>query len=70
VCHDWRTLRLIGRDLATTHGGLHITESDWAVNIKHMTAALERAAISGRDKDEFLGLIESLRPQIVEPAKH
>jgi hemoglobin len=56
----------IGRDMKTAHGGLGITESDWAVNIKHMAAALEKSHVRGGDRDEFLALIESMKPQFVE----
>jgi len=59
----------IGRDMKTAHGGLGITESDWAANMKHMTAALEKAHVSGNEKDEFLGIVGSLKPQIVEKEK-
>ena len=58
----------IGRDMKTAHGGLAITDSEWAVNMKHMAAALDRAHISGEDKTEFLVLVGSLRSQIVDPA--
>jgi len=56
----------IGRDMKTAHGGLGITESDWAVSTKHMTKALEKAHVSESEKDEFLALIESLKQRIVD----
>jgi hemoglobin len=61
----------IGRDMKTAHGGLGITEADWSLNMKYMSAAVEKAHVAGRDRDEFLALIEALKPQIVEkgPAK-
>ena len=57
----------VGRDMKTAHGGLAITNSEWAANMEYMAAALDRAHISGRDKKEFLALVESLRSQIVDP---
>ena len=60
----------IGRDMKTAHGGLGITESDWAVNMKHMTAALEKAHVAGGERKEFLDLVESLKPHIVEKENH
>ena len=62
----------IGRDMKTAHGGLGITEADWSLNMKYMSAALEKAQVSGKDEDECLALIEALKQQIVEkgPAKH
>lgn len=62
----------IGRDMKTAHGGLGITASDWSASMKYMTAALEKSHIAQRERDEFLALIESFKPQIVEKdiAKH
>lgn len=56
----------IGREMKTAHGGLGITDSDWAVSTKYMTKALEKAGVSGADRDEFLALIESLKTRIVD----
>ena len=56
----------IGRDMRTAHGGLRITDTDWAVSMKHLAAALEKCRVSGTDKDEFLALIDSLKEQFVE----
>jgi hemoglobin len=56
----------VGRDMKTAHGGLGITESDWAVNMKYMAAALDKSHIMGNDKDQMLALIETFRKQIVE----
>jgi len=56
----------IGRDMKTAHGGLGITESDWAVNMKYMAAALEEVHVAGSTRDEFLAMIDSMKPQFVE----
>lgn len=56
----------IGRDMKTAHGGLGITESDWAASMKYMGAALDRSHVSGPEKEEFLALIDSLKPMFVE----
>jgi hemoglobin len=54
----------VGRDMATAHSGLAITEAEWAANMKYMSAALDKNNITGRDKEEFLELVESLKKQI------
>jgi hemoglobin len=59
----------VGRDMKTVHGGLAISESEWAANLKHMAAALDKQGISGKDREEFLALADSLRKDIVEPGK-
>ena len=56
----------IGRDMATAHGGLAITDSEWSASMKYMAVALDKANVTGSDRSEFLALIESLRPQIVK----
>ncbi len=56
----------VGRDMKTAHGGLGITESDWALNMKCMAAALDKSHIAESDKHQMLALIETFRKQIVE----
>ena len=56
----------VGRDMKTVHGGLAITEEEWAINMKYMSAALEKSHISPGDAKEFLALVDGLKPQIVE----
>jgi hemoglobin len=59
----------IGRDMKTAHAGLGITAEEWAVNMKYMAAALDKAKITGKEKAEFLAIVESLKPQIAEKEK-
>lgn len=56
----------VGRDMKTAHGGLGITEADWELNMKYMSAALDKSHIARRDKEQMLALIEGFRKQIVE----
>jgi hemoglobin len=56
----------IGRDMKTAHGGLGITESDWAASMKYMGAALDQAKVTGTDRKEFLELIDSMKGMFVE----
>jgi hemoglobin len=59
----------IGRDMKTAHSGLGITPEDWAANMKYMAAALDAAKVGGADKTEFLAIVDSLRPAIVQKDK-
>jgi hemoglobin len=52
--------------MKTAHGGLGITEADWSLNMKYMSAAVAKAHVADGDRDEFLALIEALKQQIVE----
>jgi hemoglobin len=56
----------VGRDMKTVHGGLAISEAEWATNMKYMAAALDKQNVSGKEKEEFLRLVDGLKPQIVE----
>jgi hemoglobin len=59
----------VGRDMKTVHGGLGITADEWAANMRYMAAGLDKAKIGGKEKAEFLALVDSLKPQIVENDK-
>ncbi len=59
----------IGRDMKTAHSGLGIDADEWAANMKYMAAALDKAQIAGKEKAEFLAIVDSLKPAIVEKAK-
>ncbi len=54
----------VGRDMETAHSGLAINDAEWAANMKYMAAALDKNSITGRDKEEFLELVESLKKHI------
>jgi len=56
----------IGRDMKTTHGGLNITESDWDITVKHLIASLDKFKVPEKEKNEFLALASSLKPDIVQ----
>jgi len=59
----------IGRDMKTAHSGLGITSDEWAVNMKYMADALDKAKVGSKEKTEFLAIIDSLKPAIVERPK-
>ncbi len=59
----------VGRDMKTVHGGLGINAEDWAANMRYMAAALDKAKIGAKEKAEFLALVDSLKPEIVEKGK-
>jgi hemoglobin len=56
----------MGRDMKTTHAGLGITENDWDVAVKHLTASFDKAKVKKKEKDELLALVSSLKKDIVE----
>ena len=56
----------IGRDMKTAHGGLNITESDWDLTVKHLIASLDKFKVPEKEKNEFLALASSPKPDIVQ----
>lgn len=59
----------IGRDMKTVHAGLNITESDWDLTVKHLIASLDKFKVPEKEKNEFLALASSLKPDIVQQPK-
>lgn len=56
----------IGRSMKTAHAGLGITESDWQLTVNHLVASLDKFKVPEKEKNEFLALASSLKPDIVE----
>jgi len=54
----------VGRDMETAHGGLAITDAEWAANMKYMSAAFFKKHTAATEKEEFLALIESQKKHI------
>ena len=55
-----------GRDMAVTHKGMGITESDWGIFLGHVQATLEAFSVPDQEKSEVLGFIISTKSDIVE----
>jgi hemoglobin len=55
-----------GRDMATCHRGMRISESDWAIFLGHVKATLDKFAVPERERSEALAFVASLRGEIVE----
>ena len=54
-----------GRDMKTAHTGLNITETDWNVTVKHLTATLDKFKVPDREKNEVLQAIAAQKSDIV-----
>lgn len=55
-----------GRTMKTVHAGLGITESDWQLTLKHLTATLDKFKVADKERNEILKLFSSLKSDIVE----
>lgn len=56
----------LGRDMKTSHAGLGISENDWEVLMRHVVATLDDLGVAGKEKNEFVSLVETLKDEIVE----
>ena len=55
-----------GRDMKLSHEGMHISESDWDVFMRHASGTLESLDVPAREQDEVLAFFSSLKADIVE----
>jgi len=54
-----------GRDMNTVHTGLGITESDWQVNVKLLTATLDKFKVPQKEKEDVFAAVSGLKSDIV-----
>jgi hemoglobin len=55
-----------GRDMKTSHVGMHIDEQDWEAFMRHAAATLDHFGVPVGEKDEVLSFFASLQTEIVE----
>ncbi len=55
-----------GRDMKTVHTGLNITESDWQISVKRLTATLDKFKVPQKEKQDVFEAVSGLKLDIVE----
>ncbi len=55
-----------GKDMASAHTHMHITNPEFDAAIGDLKASLDHLQIANKEQKELLSIIESVRPQIVE----
>ena len=55
-----------GRDMAPTHRGMRINESDWNVFLGHAAATLAKLQVREAEQREVVAFVQSLKKEIVE----
>ena len=55
-----------GRDMKTSHKGMKITESDWAIFLGHAGATLDAFRVPSAEREEVVAFVLSLKSDIVE----
>lgn len=56
----------IGRDMKTSHKGLHITEEDWNISVKILLATLTKFKVKDREQKDVAAALSGLKADIVE----
>ena len=56
----------LGRSMTTSHEGMGVTNADFDVVAGHLAATLDKFKVPAAEKKELLGIIGSLRAQVVE----
>ena len=55
-----------GRDMATSHKGMRISESDWSIFMGHVKDTLAEFEVPEKETADVLGFVESTKSEIVE----
>jgi hemoglobin len=57
-----------GRDMATSHAGMDLVDDEFTALVENLAGALDKFEVKKREKDELLGALGPLKPQIVVDA--
>jgi len=55
-----------GRDMKTTHAGMRISQAEFDIVAGHLAATLKKFKVPKQESEELLGIIGSLKKDIVE----
>ena len=55
----------LGRDMKTSHTGLHITEEDWQATVKDLNATFDKFKVPDRERNDVLTAVSGLKGDIV-----
>ena len=55
-----------GKDMKTAHAGMGITDADFNALVEDLTKSLNTFKVGKAEKDQLLGVLGPMRPQIVE----
>ena len=54
-----------GRDMATSHKGMGISEGDWQILIGHLNATLDKFSVPAPERQEVLAFVNSTKTDMV-----
>ncbi|HEY6184304.1 MAG TPA: group 1 truncated hemoglobin [Terriglobales bacterium] len=55
-----------GRDMKTSHAGLHITETEWNISLDYTRQALKKHEVKEREAEEVIALFNQYKSDIVD----
>jgi len=55
-----------GKDMRSAHANLHIANAEFDAAVGDLKATLDRVQVPNQEQKEFLAIVESTRPEIVE----
>ena len=55
----------LGREMKATHAGMKITDAEWNATVEALVKALDRRKVSEKEKTELVGVLGSLKGDIV-----
>lgn len=56
-----------GRTMKESHAGMKLTSAEWDKGVQHLTATLDKFKVGGKEREELLGAVGSLKNDIVQP---
>jgi hemoglobin len=54
-----------GRDMATTHKGMNISDADFGALVEDLIKSLDKNKVPAKEKNELLGILGPMKPAIV-----
>ncbi len=55
----------MGREMKAAHKGMKITDAEWDATVEALVKALDKHKVPAKDKQELLGLLGPMKPDIV-----
>ena len=59
-------VQYLGRDMKTSHDGLHITDEEWDLFVGYVVVTLKNLGVAGREYDDVMAATLGLKSDVVE----
>ena len=58
-----------GRSMKESHAGMGISQAEWDVAVKHLTATLDKFKVGAKEREDLFAAISPLQAEIVDSKK-